>query len=202
MDGIQKWQILDGVVSRTQCTLGGKRGLPASAEQKLEIKKGDVITNLQLFELKPVVHTGTLVIDGATPQASVLIDNVPAGSTGEDGAFRREGLQPGPHTLTLRKNDFEDKQLSKTFTAGQEVHLSGADGQLTQFGSLDFRVTPQSASVTYKRADETQPHTSENNRSVHVRAGRYTVSASANGFQQRQDTVTVEAGNRSRLGGR
>jgi eukaryotic-like serine/threonine-protein kinase len=171
-----------------------KEGYQRSAEQKIEIKKGDVITNLQLFDLKPVVHTGTLVIDGATPQATVLIDNVPAGSTGEDGAFRREGLQPGPRTLTLRKNDFEDKQLSKTFTAGQEVHLSGADGQLTQFGSLDFHVTPQSASVTYKRADETQPHTSENNRSVHVRAGRYTVSASANGFQQRQDTVTVEAG--------
>jgi eukaryotic-like serine/threonine-protein kinase len=177
-----------------------KEGYQRSAEQKLEIKKGDVITNLQVFELKPVVRTGTLVIDGATPQASVLIDNIPVGSTGEDGAFRREGIQPGVHTLTLKKGDFEDKQLSKTFIAGQEIHLSGADGQLTPFGSLDFRVSPPSASVTYKRADETQSHTSENNRSVRVRAGRYVVSASASGFQQRQDNVTVEAGKSLTIG--
>jgi hypothetical protein len=124
----------------------------------------------------------------------VLIDGTPRGNVGGDGSYRLDDLSPGDHTITLRKADFEDKPLSsRTFTVGQPVRISGAEGQLTAFGSLDFRITPQTASITYKRAEEAQTHTAENGKPVPVRAGRYVISATGNG-QTRTETVTVESG--------
>jgi hypothetical protein len=64
---------------------------------------------------------------------------------------------------------------------------------LTPFGILDFRVTPQNASITYKRAEEAQARPAENGKSVHVRAGRYVVTATA-GTRELQRSVTVDAG--------
>ena len=162
-------------------------------ERKVEVKKGEML-HLGVIELKPVVRTASLVIEGATREAEVLIDGTARGVVGGDGSFRVDDLSPGAHTVTLRKADFEDKQISRTFTVGQPVRISGAEGQLTPFGTLDFRVTPQSASITYKRAEEAQARAAENGKTVHVRAGRYLVTATANGNRERQETVTVEAG--------
>jgi hypothetical protein len=172
-----------------------KEGYQRSTEQRLEVKKGDVITTLRVFELRPVVLTASLIIEGATPQAMVLIDNNPLAPTSDDGSFKRDDIVPGNHTLMLRKADFEDKQFgSRTFTAGQEVRISGAEGQLTQLGSLEFHVTPPNASITYKRLDEQQAHQIDNGKGVRIRAGRYTVTVSADNYLPRTETVAVESG--------
>jgi hypothetical protein len=149
---------------------------------------------LGVVELKQLVLTASLAIENATREAEVLIDGIPRGNVGGDGSFSLNDLSPGEHAIALRKADFEDKQLSKAFTVGQPVRISGADGQLTPFGTLDFRVTPQSASITYKRAEEAQTHSAENGKAAHLRAGRYVVTATANGNRQHQETVTVESG--------
>lgn len=159
----------------------------------VEIAKGEVRT-LPPFDLKAVVRTGSLVIEGATRDAEVLIDGKSGGTTGSDGAFKLDNLSPEAHTITLRKTEFEDKQLSRTFTAGQTIRIGAQDTQLTPFGTLDFRVSPQAANITYKRADEAQAHAIDNGKSVRVRAGRYTVTASAAGSAPRQDNFAVEAG--------
>jgi eukaryotic-like serine/threonine-protein kinase len=171
-----------------------KEGYQRSAEQRVEVKKGDILTNLQVFELKPIVLTASLVIEGATPLAEVVIDNAPVGTTSDGGSFKRNEISPGNHTLLLRRVDFENKQFSRTFTAGQEVHISGAEGQLTQYGALEFHVSPANATITYKRQEETQAHTIENGRTARTLAGRYTVTVSADNYQQRADTVVVEPG--------
>jgi eukaryotic-like serine/threonine-protein kinase len=169
-----------------------KEGYQA-VERKVEVKKGETL-QLGVIELKQLVLTASLTIEGATREAEVLIDGNGRGVAGGDGAFTLSDLAPGVHMITLRKADFEEKQLSREFTVGQTVRLSGADVQLTQFGSLDFRVTPQNASITYKRVEEAQTHSAENGKAMNVRAGRYMVTATANGSRQRQETVTVEAG--------
>jgi hypothetical protein len=159
----------------------------------VELKKGEMV-HLGVVELKPVVRTASLVIEGATREAEVLIDGAARGVVGGDGSFKLDDLSPEAHTLTLRKADFEDKQVSKTFAVGQPVRITGADAQLTPFGTLEFRVTPQNASVTYKRAEEAQARAAENGKSVHVRAGRYAIAVTASGNRERQGIVTVEAG--------
>ena len=113
--------------------LAGSHNLHFTAEgyvandQKVDLNKG------QRFELrvemKPIVRTATLLIDGATPQAEVLVDGGSRGAVNSDGSFRRDDLSPGQHTITLQRPEFETKQLQKTFTAGQQVHISGTDGQ-------------------------------------------------------------------------
>ena len=129
------------------------------------------------------------MIEGATREAEVLIDGTARGVVGSDGSFRVDDLSPAAHTLTLRKADYEDKQIPRTFAVGQPVRISGAEGQLTPFGTLEFRVTPPNASITYKRAEEAQARAAENGKSVHVRAGRYLVTATAGVNRERQETV-------------
>jgi hypothetical protein len=159
----------------------------------VEAKKGEMLS-LGVIELKPVIRTASLVIEGATREAEVLIDGNARGVIGVDGSFRLDDLSPDAHTVTLRRPDFEDKVLSKTFTVGQAVRVSGPDGQLTPFGALDFRVTPPGASITYKRAEEAQARAADNGKTVHLKAGRYVVTATGNGNPPRQEAVTVEAG--------
>jgi hypothetical protein len=105
-------------------------------------------------------------------------------------------LAPGEHAIALRKTDFEPKEVSKTFTAGQTVRISGADGQLkpTPLGTLAFRVSPSSATVTYKQVQESDMRKAENGQELPLKAGRYEVAASAPGHDSRQTTVTIESG--------
>jgi hypothetical protein len=166
-------------------------------ERTVELKKGQTLA-LGVIELKPVMLKASLAIEGATPSAEVLIDGTPLGSTGANGALGLNDLSPGEHTITLRKAEFEDKQFSRSFTAGQTVRINGAEGQLiSSYGSLEFRVTPAGASITYKRADELQAHNAENGKSVRVKAGQYAITAAAAGYRQRQGGATVELGKSS-----
>jgi serine/threonine-protein kinase len=162
-------------------------------ERKVELTKGKMLSVL-IDGWKPVVRTASLAIEGATREAEVLIDGAPRGSVNGEGSFSLNDLSPGEHTIILRKADFEDKQFSKAFTVGQTARISGTEGRLTPFGALEFRVSPQSASITYRGAEETQAHAIQNGRSVHLRAGRYVVSATADGNRPRSDTVAVEPG--------
>jgi len=168
-------------------------GYEPSPEQKVDLKRGEV-RQLAAFTLKPAVHTASLAIEGAPRDAEVWIDGRQLGSIGADGAFQRDDVTPGGHTVSLKKADFEDKELSRSFTVGQAVHLTGSDVQLTPFGSLDFRVSPPGTTVSYKRADEAQLHNAEDGKPVHLKAGRYMISASSAGFKTRTDTVSVEPG--------
>lgn len=167
-------------------------GYESSPEQKIELKKGET-QRLAAITLKPAVRTASLVIDGAPRDAEVWIDGREIGSIGGDGSFQRDDVAPTGHTITLKKADFEDKELTRSFTVGQAVRISAAEAQLTPYGILDFRVSPPSASVTYKRLDEAQAHTVEG-KTAHVKAGRYTISATGAGVRPRTDTVSVESG--------
>ena len=169
-----------------------KEGYEA-AEQKVELKKGDIL-RLPVFDLKPIVRTATLMMEGATRDAEVWIDGVRIGAVTAEGFFKREGLSPEGHTITLKKENFEDKSLTKTFTIGQTVVISGLEGQLTPFGVIQFRVSPPGANVSYKRVEEAQVHVTENGKPVQVRAGRYAITASASGYRPRQETIAVEPG--------
>ena len=128
----------------------------------VEVKKGEMF-HLGVIELKPVIRTASLVIEGATREAEVLIDGTARGVVGSDGSFKVDDLSPAAHTITLRKADYEDKQISRTFAVGQPVRISGAEGQLTPFGILEFRVTPP----------EREHHVQTGGRSAGARGGKW-----------------------------
>jgi serine/threonine protein kinase len=162
-------------------------------DRPFELKKGEV-AKLPPIELRPLVTVSTLVIDGGTPGAEILVDGAPAGTLRPDGSFSKSDIAPGDRSIVLRKADFEDKELKRSFSAGQSVRLAGDDARLTPFGVMTFHVTPNNAVVNYKREDETQNHSVANGGSVRLKAGGYSVSAAASGYASRSEGIAVSSG--------
>lgn len=162
-------------------------------QQIAEIKKGESL-KLPAVDLKAVVRTATLAVEGGTGDADVWLGDGRVGRTSSDGSFKLDSVQPGDHIVILKRAEYEDRQLPRVFTAGQTVRISGADAQLTPFGTLDFHVTPPGATVSYKRSGEAQSHPAENGKPVRVRQGSYQVSAAAPAYVSRTMPFTVEPG--------
>jgi eukaryotic-like serine/threonine-protein kinase len=169
-----------------------KDGYEQALEQRVELKKGAKQT--ARFELRALPKLAYLAIEGGTPDAEVLIDGTAVGKLGADGSYKKEDVPPASHTIGLRKQNFEPKQLARTFTASQTERIAGADAQLTPYGAIEFRLTPLSATVMYQRTDEAQPRTGENGKSLSLRPGRYAIQASAAGYLSHQDLIDVEPG--------
>jgi hypothetical protein len=162
-------------------------------ERTVELKKGEV-QPLPRFELRPIIKTASLSIEGGTGGAEVFIDGRPNGSLAADGSYSRDDISPESHAIIFRKTDFEDKGLQKAFVAGQVLHLSGADTQLTPFGSVVFHISPQNAAITYQRQDEGPAVQVTNGTTLRLRAGRYYISTTANERNPKLDIINVDAG--------
>jgi hypothetical protein len=105
-----------------------KAGFENPPAQTAVVKKG---SEVQLkFEMKPIVQTATLRIEGATPGAEVLLDQRGIGTIAGDGTFQNPGVAPGDHVIGLRRDRFVPKQFSRTFAAGQTVTINGSDAVL------------------------------------------------------------------------
>jgi len=101
-------------------------------------------------------------------------------------------VQPGDHIVTLRKDNFVAKDLARSFMLAQRTRISGTDGQLTPFGTLEFKVSPPGANITYRFGAESQGI--ENGKTKDVRPGRYVITAVATGFEVQQKEVQVDPG--------
>jgi serine/threonine-protein kinase len=165
-----------------------------SQESKINLQKGQPLS-LVAPDLKPTIRTAFLAIEGATPGAEVLIDGVSRGAVGADGTFPQFDVQPGDHTVTLRKENFVSKDLPRAFAVPQIVHISSTDGQLIPFGALEFKIIPSGAGITYRLIGDTTTQTIDNNsKTKPVRPGRYAITAVAGGFETLHKEYLVEPG--------
>jgi len=169
-----------------------KSGFQDEPEQTAEVKKGAEV-RLQ-FDLKPQPQFGSLEIHGAIAGTEVLVDQRSAGTVGPDGLFSVSAIQPGDHTIELRREQRLPKRLQRSFRAGQTVSLAAADVALaTANGTLRVARIPASATITYRRADERESHELRGSQ-VELPAGTYSVSATAPGFTEASATVQLVAG--------
>jgi len=99
-----------------------KDGFQTAPQQEVDIQKGQV--EKLVFALQPAPTVASLVIAGATPLAEVLLDGKSLGTIQQDGSFSAANVQPGPHTIQLKKDTFKPKELQKQFVAGGSVHLA------------------------------------------------------------------------------
>jgi len=166
-------------------------------EQTVEIGKGD--SQRLAFELKPVARTSALSIEGATPGADVLLDGTRIGKTDPDGAFSQADISPGRHTISLRRDNFEERTFQETFTGGATVTISGGSGQLRAFGSVMAKVTPPDATITLKREGDAQSRTIKSGQSISLPAGKYQVSAQSAQHTSRLETIAVEPGKQTAI---
>jgi hypothetical protein len=148
--------------------------------------------------LKLVPTTATFLITGGTADSDVFVDNgsSPIGKLSSNGEFSYQ-MNPGKHRIQLRKSDFEDSPgVELEFSAGGTTRLGGPDVVLKPYGWIEFNVTPATSRITYRLNSGTNGTvTSKPGETARVRAGRYSISVAANGFQPyTEEAFDVEPG--------
>jgi PEGA domain-containing protein len=174
-----------------------KEGFELTAPQTADVKKGSEV-RLE-FKLQPVPQVAMLQIREATPGAEVLLDQKSLGAVGDDGSFTANSVQPGEHTIDLRKDQFLPKRMQRQFIAGRTVAVQGAEGVLAAaVGTVKLSRTPADAQVVYRRADETQGHELRGNE-MDLLAGNYVFTARAPGYTDKTERLQVAAGETASL---
>jgi hypothetical protein len=174
-----------------------KSGFQDEPAQTATVKKGAEV-RLQ-FDLKPQPQLGSLEIRGAMAGSEVLVDRKNAGTVGPDGSFSLGDIQPGDHTIELRREQYQPKRWQRSFHAGQAVVLEGTDVVLAAAnGIIRLARNPASATITYRRGDETESHEVRGNQ-IDLPPGSYAFSASAPGFGESTTRVLLAAGENREL---
>ena len=168
-----------------------REGYKDSPEQLVSLGSGETAQKPLQFTLAEIIHPAVVTIDGAPANAEVLIDDKSSGTTGANGAFTKE-LEVGPHSVTVRKANYEDFKESHDFKAGSTVKIHVASMKAP--GVINFKIVPQGADITYQREGESEVNKAENSHSLDLRAGTYDITAKARGFESRNEKVTVTSG--------
>jgi hypothetical protein len=169
-----------------------KSGFEDVPAQTVEVNKGAEV-RLQ-FDLKPRPQVASLEIEDAVPGTEVFIDQRNAGAVGSDGSFSLSPVPPGEHLVELRRDMYLPKRIEQSFRPGQAVVLAGAEVVLAAArGAIHLTRTPPSATITYRRNDETESHEAHGNQ-LELPAGSYVFSATAPGFAEASTRVQLAAG--------
>jgi len=167
-----------------------KDGFQEEAAQTVDIKKGEE-AKLE-FHLRPVPTVAELAIRGAAPGLQVSLDQKHAGTVGADGGLSLPNIAPGNHTIDLTDGR-RHKQIQKDFKAGETLVLGPQDLVLQAAkASVKITVSPANAAVSYKGPDG-KPH-DVRGPSVEMEEGQYTFSASAPGYNDATQPLTVASG--------
>jgi serine/threonine protein kinase len=165
-------------------------------EQKIRLRKGQ---GKLIFNLQPIPHLASLAIQGATPGATVLIDQSPVGTVQSDGSLTVATINPGDHTVELRKDRFKPKQIRKHFVAGQAISLTSADAALEAApGELKITFTPADAQLSVAKAGETPTKVSSGS-PLSLPAGSYTLNVRTTDNFTRSSPIEITAGQSKNL---
>ena len=203
---------VNGKVQR-QLTRGGQLRLPSLApgdyvvqvsksgfqdppQQKIRIRKGE--QGMLVFNLQPQPHLASLNIQGGTPGATILVDQSPVGTIQPDGTLSLTNINPGGHTVELRKDRFKPRQFKKQFVAGSTVSLAAADAALEPTpGELKITFTPATANVALVKGDLLKVVSS--GVPLNLPPGNYTLTARTAERFTRSSAVEVLAGQSKNL---
>ncbi|MGO8793902.1 MAG: protein kinase domain-containing protein [Candidatus Sulfotelmatobacter sp.] len=168
-----------------------KNGFQDLPEQKIRLRKGQ---GTLTFNLQPTPHLASLTIQGGSPATTVLIDQTPVGTIQADGSLNIATVNPGDHTVELRKDKFKPKQIKKHFVAGTAVSLTASDVALEVApAELKIAFTPADAQLTLTKAGEAPIKVSSSN-TLSLPAGTYTLTVKTADNFVRSSTVEVNAG--------
>jgi hypothetical protein len=169
-----------------------KIGFQDLPEQKIRIRKGELAK--VSFNLQPVQRLASLTIQGGVPGATVLIDQAAVGTVQADGTLNLATVNPGDHTVELRKDRFKARQIKKRFVVGQTVSLAAADVAMDVApGELKITFTPPDAQVTINKGNET-PTKVNSGGALSLPPGTYSLTAKTADNFARSATVEVIAG--------
>jgi tetratricopeptide (TPR) repeat protein len=173
-----------------------KSGFQDPPQQKIRIRNGEparLVFNL-LPQPQPQPRLASLTIQGGTPGTTVLVDQTPVGTIQPDGTFSVSTVNPGDHTVELRKDRFKSRQFKKHFVVGTAISLAAADAALEAApGELRITFAPADANVAIVKAGELPTRVSSGV-PLNLAAGTYTLTARTAEMFTRSSTLEVVAG--------
>jgi len=174
-----------------------KAGFQDPPQQQIHIRNGQevrlVFTLQPQPQPQPQPRLASLTIRGGAPGTTVFLDQTAIGTIQPDGTLSVSTVNPGDHTVELRKDRFKPRQLREHFLAGAAIFLTAADTALEAApGELKITFTPANANVAIVNGN----HLTLVNSGVPVSlaAGTYTLTTrTADGFRS-SSTLEVVAG--------
>lgn len=169
-----------------------KSGFQDPPQQEVRIRNGGQAK--LIFNLQPLPLVASLIIQGGVPGTRVLVDQNPVGTIQTDGRFSVSSINPGDHTVELRKDGFKPRQFKKHFAAGGAISLIAADAALeADSGELKITFVPADAKVAIAKAGELPTIVSSGAR-LNLAAGTYTLTARTAERFTRSSTLEIIAG--------
>jgi len=181
-----------------------KSGFQDPPQQRIHIRNGEPATlvfNLQPKNLQPQPRLASLTIQGGAPGTTVLVDQTLVGTIQPDGTLSVSTVNPGDHTVELRrdrdKDRFKPRQFQKHFVAGGTVALAAADAALeaapeSALGELKITFAPADATVAIVKGDLLKIVSS--GVPLNLAAGTYTLTARTAERFTRSSTLEIVAG--------
>jgi tetratricopeptide (TPR) repeat protein len=173
-----------------------KSGFQDPPHQKIRIRKGEparLIFHLQPQNLQPQPRLASLTIQGGAPGTTVLVDQTLVGTIQPDGTLSISTVNPGDHTLELRKERFRPRQFKKHFVVGGTISLAAADAALEAApGELKITFAPADATVAIVKGELLKIVSS--GVPLNLAAGTYTLTARTAERFTRASTLEIIAG--------
>ncbi len=177
-----------------------KSGFQDPPQQTIRIRKGEqarVVFSLQPQNLQPQPRLASLNIQGGAPGTTVLVDQTLVGTIQPDGTLFVSTVNPGDHTVELRKERFNPRQFKKHFDAGGTISLAAAAAALeaapeVALGELRITFAPADATVAVVKGDLLKMVSS--GVPLNLAAGTYTLTARTAERFTRSSTLEVIAG--------
>jgi Flp pilus assembly protein TadD len=127
-----------------------KSGFQDPPQQRVRIRNGEEAK--LIFNLQPQPRLASLTIQGGAPGTTVLVDQSPVGTIQPDGTLSVSTVNPGDHTVELRKERFKPRQFKKHFVAGGGISLADAALEAAP-GELKITFAPADAKVAIVKDD-------------------------------------------------
>lgn len=168
-----------------------KDGFQDPPQQAIRIRKGEQVK--VIFNLQTQPRLASLSIQGGTPGTNVLVDQTPVGTIQADGTLSISSVNPGDHTVELRKDRFKSRQFKKHFAAGDAMSLAAADATLEAIpGELKITFAPADAKVAIVKGELLKMVSS--GAPLSLAPGTYTLTARTTDRFTRSSTFDVIAG--------
>jgi tetratricopeptide (TPR) repeat protein len=173
-----------------------KNGFQDPPQQKVRIRNGEeaqLVFNLQPQPSLSSPRLASLSIQGGAPGTTVLVDQTLVGTIQPDGTLSVSTVNPGDHTVELRKERFKPRQFKKHFVAGGAISLAAADAELeAAAGELKITFAPADAKVAIVKGDLLTIVSS--GVPLNLAPGTYTLTARTADRFTRSTTLDVIAG--------
>jgi cytochrome c-type biogenesis protein CcmH/NrfG len=170
-----------------------KDGFVSSSDQTVELRAGqEASVDMRLMPLK-----ASLLVHHGVPGADVLLDGTSIGVIGANGEFSMPSLVPGRHSVSLRHDRYKTLQSDQVFIVGKPVELEGA--LQSTFGTLKIELNPANvdAHLKLRRDGDQRDQDIAKDANLSLPEGSYTVTASAQHYQDATASVRLSGGKTS-----